>query len=65
VNLFTSAFCKNLGSCDFDHCLYHCGLSLNEPYAAAVGAETAIDEELQMFADWGKAYYADRPVLEV
>ncbi|MCS3783618.1 hypothetical protein [Salinibacter ruber] len=54
-----------MGSCDFDHCLYHCGLSLNEPYAAAVGAETAIDEELQMFADWGKAYYADRPVLEV
>ncbi len=61
MNLFTSAFCKNLGSCDFDHC----GLSLNEPYAAAVGAETPIDEGLQKFAEWVKAYYADRPVLEV
>ena len=27
--------------------------------------ETSIDEGLQKFADWVKAYYADRPVLEV
>ncbi|MCS3626935.1 hypothetical protein GGP53_000746 [Salinibacter ruber] len=31
----------------------------------AVGADTSIDEGLQKFADWVKAYYADRPVLEV
>ncbi|MBB4091120.1 GDP-mannose 4,6-dehydratase [Salinibacter ruber] len=27
--------------------------------------ETPIDEGLQKFADWVKAYYEDRPVLEV
>jgi len=27
--------------------------------------DTPIEEGLQVFADWVKAYYADRPVLEV
>ena len=27
--------------------------------------ETSIEEGLQVFADWVKDYYADRPVLEV
>jgi nucleoside-diphosphate-sugar epimerase len=27
--------------------------------------ETPIEEGLQIFADWVKTYYADRPVLEV
>jgi nucleoside-diphosphate-sugar epimerase len=27
--------------------------------------ETPIEEGLQVFADWVKDYYADRPVLEV
>ncbi|WP_263821259.1 hypothetical protein [Salinibacter sp.] len=27
--------------------------------------ETPIEEGLPVFADWGRDYYADRPVLEV
>jgi hypothetical protein len=39
--------------------------SLNEPVPSSVGVDTPIDQGLQKFADWVKAYYADRPVLEV